>query len=294
MNSLSKFIVSYVLVIGLAILVFVQGILPIQTLEPTGVWKDVDSDYYIAFKVDGTYVETDYNLAKQTVTTDNGMILYDITGKPNYVEFTRNYGGRAIVELNGVTHVMEASEDTPLLYDWESGITGVCVGAYRLKLDLDEQFYLKLYDTNQYEITIGEERVIGKYLYDDSLNLILLSSDGTTEVLYRCVEGYAFGSMNVNAEFLSDGVKENKLILGRVSDPTTGVVYSFTNDNTVIRLNGDISTEFFYYVDDTGMITMTDSAGSGVTDYLWLNTSTKNIYRYLVINDEWYQFLSGT
>ena len=293
---------KYVLIFGVLLVlcgVLGVGIYFTGTPEPVGVWKDVDDDYFIVFYEDGTYVETDYNIARPFTAGEDSVILYDAAGEPYVVELKRNLGAHAVVYLNGKTHVMRASSEVPKLYTWSSGIIGNCVSAYKLKTDIGKSYNLRLYDDNVYSAVLDGTTTTGKFVRRSNGDILLLSQEGETpDVLSAWEGGLVFNELETTLEYESvnvlQGASAGMLLQGEVFDPDVGVTYRFSKDNEVsrVQLSGE-STSFFYFADSGGLITMTDTAGSGVYDYLWLDQSTGSVYRYVLESDEWFEFLSG-
>lgn len=289
-------------ILVIAVFAIALALRSVDTLTPTGVWKDVDSDYYIVFSGD-QFIETTYNVRRPFEKIDGGILMYDAAGEPYFVDLSKNLGGKALVNLNGVKHVMrratESEAANPLLYIWGTPIVGKCTAAYRLKQDLNLTYYLRLYEDNVFTSIIDGEETIGKYAYSSDGNILLLTEQGTrVDSLHRWAEGAAFGELSCSVQTTEQWLSPVELLgyqlSGIIKDYDLGTEYRFTPDGICVRRQGSgDETEFLYFMSPSGLITLTDSAGSGVMDYMWYDLVGGKAYRYVLGNDDWFAYLNG-
>lgn len=266
----------------------------------SGVWKDINSKYYVAFFDDGTYTETTYNLARPYSVNDGVLELYGINGQVSKAELGKTFGGRLSVIVNGVERVMVRTSDDPMLFKWGTEVSGQPIVAYKLLANYDKDYYLRLYEDNEFISMLGKEQVTGKYALTDDGGLLLYTQGGVLyEYFQPWTEGFALGEMSTQLEDVT--VKENAvkdrgiLIRGTARDPFTGVTYEFQDNNTVTRIdNNGVSAEFIYFADTNGLVSMTDTLGLRIEDYIYYNASTNKAYRYVLQRDGWTDFLNGT
>lgn len=276
----------------------------VGTLEPSGTWCDVNGGYYIVFK-NGMFVESTFNVERPYEIVEGGIYLYDAAGEPYFTALMPNIEQTAVVCLNGESHVMRRATSreaaNPLLYRWDSDntLTGKCVEAYSLKQSLGEDYTLRLYDDNVFTSSLGSESTSGRYTRDSKGTIILLTEGGAkVDQLKQWAEGAVFGVMGTGIQAAAKKASAVEdlgfLFTGACRDEDTGTTYKFDHTGTCYRVQRDGSTtEFIYFADTTGLITMTDSAGRGIMDYLWYDAESGYVYRYVLGNDEWYAYLSG-
>lgn len=291
----------YIIVLaGFLLLALAVGVCLAQYRIPviSGVWKDLNSEYYIAFFDDGTYTETTYNLARPYAVNDGVLELYGVNGQVSKAELGRTFGGRLTVIVNGVERVMTRTGDDPTLFKWGTEVSGQPIVAYKLLANYDKDYYLRLYEDNKFISMLGKEQVTGKYALTDEGGLLIYTQGG---VLYEYFQpwagGFALGEMSTQLEDVT--VKENAvddrgiLIRGNAHDPTTGVTYEFQDNNTVKRTDSNgVTAEFIYFADTDGLVSMTDTLGLRVEDYLYYDALTNKAYRYVFQRDGWTDFLN--
>jgi len=275
----------------------------VDTLEPNGTWRDVDKDYYIVFRSTGQYVESTYNVERPYEVVDGGVYLYDAAGEPYYVALRPSIGGVATLHLNGEDHKMRRATSleaaNPLLYQWGTELKGKCTAAYTLKQPLGKEYYLRLYDDQVFTSILGDETTVGKYAKTARGDILLLTEQGTrVDQLKQWANGAVFGAIegNMQAEVQKANMVDDLgyLFSGSCRDDNTNTTYRFDKTGTCYRVQANgTATEFLYFADMTGLITMTDSAGSGVMDYLWYDAENQVVYRYVLGTDDWYTYLSG-
>ena len=276
----------------------------VGVLEPKGVWRDVDSPYYIIFNESTkTFTESTYNIPRPYSEVAGGIMLHDAAGVPYFVALEENFGSLTAVHLNGSTRVMrEATKSeaaNPTMYRWGSDVTTKCVAAYALKQRLDTPYYLRLYEDNNFVSILDGESVTGKYTTTSTGDILLLSEQGTrVDVLRTWDEGAVFGEITAFLE--ATPTKANAIQLsgyklkGTVRDIALGTQYFFTEDGLCRRaLDTGEEVEFMYHMAPTGLITMVDVSGSGVSDYLWYDVEDKRMFRYVLSNDDWFAYLNG-
>ena len=277
--------------------VAVTPLIKFKTPEPTGVWKDVDEEYYVKFNDDGTYSETVYNLPRPFEVDGDTLTLYNANGQATTADLVMNYGGKLRVLLNGENRVLEPTERKPVLYQWGEEITGSALAAYRLKADFDNDCYLRFYEDNLFSYTLGSDNVAGKYAETLSGDLLLLTRDeSSSERLVSWNRGFAMGRLetNITVETVKENAIEDRGLMfrGDIYDAATRTSYQFDGDGFVLRSTDDGTTaQFLYYVDTDGLVTLVDSAGLGVYVYLWYDEITGQTYRYVFERDGWVDFL---
>lgn len=295
-----KDFISNWLLVGVLCLLTVASVMlfwQYKTPVPAGVWKDVDSDYFIVFFDDGSYTETAYNLSRPYEVAGDRLTLYDISGQQTTTQLTRNYGGKITVNLNGHVRIMAPTSRAPSLYQWEDSELSQPIAAYKLHNSFDKTYYLRLYPNEFFTSVLGNKEVRGKYALASTGELLLFTRGGNSlECLMPCSHGYAVGRMTTDIDeqvIKSNPLEERGLLLsGFASDISTGARYIFTEDNSVIREDASgLSTEFIYFVDPTGFVTLTDTAGLGIEDYLYFDTVNNVMYRYVLQRDGWVDYL---
>lgn len=274
----------------------------VETLSPTGTWKDVEDDYYIVFH-DSTYVESTYNVERPYEVVEGGLYLYDAAGEPYFVSIRPAMGGRVSLYLNGERRLMRRATSreaaNPLLYSWTADVKGKCINAYALKQSLDKEYYLRMYDDFVFASVLGDEVTIGKYARNARGDILLLTDKGArVDQLKQWDGGAVFGQ--IGADMKAEVQKANMvddlgyLFAGSCYDEETGTTYKFDRTGTCYRAQPDgATTEFLYFADMTGLITLTDAAGSGAMDYLWYDAVNDSVYRYVLGTDEWFAYLNG-
>lgn len=268
--------------------------------EIIGTWKNRDSDYYIVFDSDGTYTESTYNIPCTYSVEGDKLVLNDVAGQQTTVSLCRTFGGYLELTLNGVDYVMEPSQDTPHFYQWGSEAAPQHATIYELGMSYDTPCRLELADDRGVTISIGSNTYYGKYALPVTGDILLLFDAGEhIEVLKKTATGYALGALetSISATEVAANALEARgyQLTGTVYSPLTRVEYEFQGRNgTVIKTapNGS-KLEFSYYVDPTGIITMTDSAGRGVEDTMWYDSAFGVVYRYIFDLDAWQQYLEG-
>ena len=294
-----KFIFILFAVACIAAIVFsVLGILKIQMPVVSGVWKAVDDEFYIEFdEAASTYIDSVYGVPRPYELRGTTLILTELLGTESVTHITKNYGARVSIALNGKSYLMEATERAMPSVFWSVDFKEECVGVYKFKVGYDRVASLRLYE--DFVCTLGDssEPEIFKYIFSDAGELALFDSSGEIyQVLQPWVRGFIFGPMDGILEITNlkaNAIEERGVLLsGGVLSENTGVSYEFREDNTVTRSTlGGESVEFTYFADNTGLISLVDMTGATVHDYLYVDTSTGRVYRYVLERDDWFDFL---
>ena len=128
---------------------------------------------------------------------------------------------------------------------------------------------------------------------------MLISQNGNRVDYLHCWEGGASFS-KMPSQLTSFELKFNPvevsgyLLEGKARDDSSDTLYSFTDDNMCVRMQSDgTKSEFLYSVAVNGLVTLVDAAGSGITDYLWFDVQSKDMFRYVLQKDDWFTFLNG-
>lgn len=283
------FFVVVVVIIFAIYSFFIFNRAQIKTLQ--GCWKDINKDYYVYFKNDGTYIETTYSIPREFVFQNGELVMYGITGRPEYSVVKPNQKREIHMNVNGFKHIMRECKEDAKLYAWGNPTVGLLTDAFSLKNPIDITSDLKFYDDMSFTLSNDTEMMQGKYALDGPGYAILFTDNGdTVQAVRRWWDGVAFGKMT--GDIVKAGVGKGILIEGIVRDESIGTIYKFTGDNQVERLQSSgESTEFFYFIDEVGLITMTDTLGNGTMDYLWYDVSDSAVYRYVYCTNAWYEFL---
>lgn len=269
----------------------------VGTAEPVGVWKDVDDEYYISFDPSGTYVETTYNLPRRWEVRSGGiLILSDITGNEVAVELTKCFESRVVVTLNGDTHVMAPFDGLARLSSWMEPEASEFIGSFKVRGDFSDGTFIRLSANKVYSGIIEGEAINGKYAIDPAGNLLLFGKETGVEAIYRPWEmGYVCGKMESNLAStleLSNPLQNRGYTLNGICT-YGGTSYSFRDNNTVERESADGGTSsFIYFANPNGLVTMTDTAGMGVRDYIYYDADTGDCYRYILEEDDWFNYIS--
>lgn len=275
----------------------------IGTASAEGVWKDLDSDYYIVFDPSTqTYRETTYNMPRPYTTAGDYVVLTGVDGQQSTVTLKRNYGSRVLVILNGEERLMHPVAETPKLSYWSLPPKAEdCVAVYSSKLSFGETAFVRLYNDRTYVLKhVDDSDVQGKYYVGNDMSLLLFPSEkSNAEVLRPWSFGYVAGAVatHLQAQTLKANAIADKGILleGFVRIPEVGVTYEFFSDNTVVRtLTTGESISMLYFVDTEGLVTMSDMLGSNSKDYMWYDMDSGTMYRYVFENDDWFDYLGKT
>lgn len=269
--------------------IFIFSRAQIKSLQ--GCWKDVDSDYYVYFKNDGTYLETTYSIPREFVFQGNELVLYSVTGRPEYSVVRPNLKREIHLNVNGTKHIMHECKEDAKLYAWGNPTVGLLTDAFSLKNPLDITSDIKFYGDMSFTLSNDTELTQGKYAYDGHGYILLFTDNGdTVQAVRQWHDGVVFGKMSGDIAKATGG--KGLSIEGIVRDETVGTIYKFIGDNQVERMQSSgESTEFFYFIDEDGLITMTDTLGNGTMDYLWFDVSGSSVYRYVYCTNAWYEFL---
>ena len=297
-------IVLNVLLTLLTVAVFAVAVLLFLSIkEPTvtGHWQDVDDDdYFMIFSSDGTYRESTYNTQLAYSVYGDTLILNDMAGHEATTYLHKNLGGKMTVSLYGKTRVLQPMDGKAKISSVDTSKAGAVVGAYQLVSGCSEDVSLRLYDQFVYKLNIGDTTHTGRFARstDGTLLLHIPGDELWVECLKPYDYGYVFGEME--AELDSESVKLNAIedrgtvLIGDVKDTFSDTVYYFTRDNHVVMTpSGKSAMECNYFVDSSGIITITDSAGLGISDTMYYSQTTGKVYRYVFGRDEWFEFLSN-
>lgn len=273
----------------------------IDTAKPVGVWKDVDSDYYVVFdNVTSTYRETTYNMSRPYDVYGDSVILTGVDGQQAACQLGRNFGSKVLLMLNGEEHLMVPVDEAPKLNPWNVEPKAVdCIAVYSSKLSMSAPQLLRIYKDHSYvfkniDLDIDLQ---GKYVVGSDGTLLLFSDEDTVaEALKPWELGYAMGVLetNITATTLKANVIDNRglSLHGYVRIPEAGVTYDFQDDNIVTRtLSSGESVQMLYFVDNTGLVTMADMVGGNVKDYMWYDQVSSTMYRYVFERDDWFDFV---
>ena len=257
---------------------------------PEGVWKDVNSEYYIKFNDDGTYVESTYNIPSPYEEVAGVFKFAQLDGTSTTAIAKKNLKSKVPVNLYGVERVMQPYNGEASVFDWSDVVsTGEVESVYTLKNNFDADVALKLYDDKVFELDVGGKDVSGKYVKERDGNLLLLTDgNGSADRLYCAGDCYAIGLMQSNLTYLG-----GSRISGHTSLPVAGVFYDFSGDGVVTRIieSGEESV-FAYALSDDGEITMIDVVGMSERDYIYIDSESGNVYRYLFERDGWFDYIA--
>lgn len=277
-----------------------------KEMNPVGVFESVKGEepFYIEFFEDGTYRDSDYNMKRPFIRKGAGVTMYDAAGEATYFDVVKTYDERFVVHLNGHTHVMHRSKDAGVFFDWDNAeqntYTQECLYAYASGGDVKSGFTVKLYTDDLFLMNTSDGRVFGKYAVtsDDSWLLLFTSSTADPIKIKKWDGGLALSPMTTC--LTSETVKENAVtdkgfsLTGSVYDEETGVSYDFTTSNLVERkVPGAANVEMLYFVNLSGAVTMVDSAGAGTRDVMWYDVDNNLMYRHILENDKWYEYLNN-
>jgi len=300
LTLVEKFLVSIVLIamVVLGVLCFL-----VSTPEPSGVWKDVDSEYYIKFLDNNEYVESMYNTRRSYRVNANTITFFDISGAPSQVSIARNLFGKVVVTLNGSRHVMRACKEEPIMSQWTEVPSGTTTATFKLKNEFDNDANFWCYDNYVVTGNYFGEKITGKWFRATDGTLLVFKEwgDSNPEVLLSAGTNYVCGVMNTDINFnvLKQNLIEDKGVLlsgsASIVDSTTGkeIMYNFYGDNKVTReVLGETSVSLVYYCDSDGLITINDNVGMGYKDYLYFDKENKTMYRYVFEPDSWANYLT--
>lgn len=291
-------LVAVIIVLGCLIGAMIFAISQYRTPVLEGTWVDKSTGYYVVFNDDGTYVESIYNVPRQYSVSDGTVTMYNAAGQKVTATLTKSYKGRFSIDLNGEVRNLERTQRKPVLFNWESVVSGTPTVAYDLMLGLNRDFWLGLYNDNFFVEEYGNSEVFGKYATTSSGELVLIySADEDPHFLKKWDRGYVFGLMDSN--LFSKTQKTNLLedrglvLQGTAYDVETDTLYQFMIDNTVTRRDSDGSViGLNYFVDTSGLVTLTDALGMLEDDYLYFDTLSGSMYRYVLELDGWVDYLN--
>ena len=182
---------------------------------------------------------------------------------------------------------------------WSEGMTGNPLSAYKLINDFPDFFYIRLFDDNVYRSVYGEQETIGKYIITSDRYLYLLAQDGT--ILMQWVpwdQGYVAFEMESNLTAIdgldSDVVASGSLALeGKAKTKDGSISYTFSADgNAEVNMGGADVYKYSYFADYTGLIMLKDVTGAATEDVLYRHPETGVVYRYVIANDGWLDYLT--
>lgn len=264
------------------------------TPEPRGTWRDVnDKSYYIQFLEDSTYKESTYGRQMPYRVSGDHVVFECLDGTTTTSALTSNFGKRVAVLMNGVERVMEPTKEVPK-FDTHHSEASELLAKYKLMQGWEGAPVLNLYNDSSFVLDGLEEPCEGKYsIGEDGLTLYYGDGDETWRSWAN-----GFVAERVETSLHYEVVKANPIddrglkLDGTVYIPESCVTYNFLPNNTVTRTsNTGEKVDFVYFADTTGLITMSDLVGQGVRDYLWLDVTNGDVYRYVYKNDEWFQYI---
>lgn len=297
-----RFKIKVILLVGMLLCIAVLGwqYTLNQVPVPQGTWKDVSEDYYVVFRENGTYVESVFNIPRTFTYDTEHISYYDVTGELRSSVLFANYGAHMTLTLNGKTHVLKKVRDgeNAKLSNWSEGFSGEPRAAYKVLNDFDGSNYVRLFSDSMYRSVWYGTEITGKYVQPRDGKVYLLAPDGSISgQLVEWDNGYVTGLLEgaVSCETVEGtSIGRKCLVLsGEVFDSSAGTHYEFVDDDTVIvTLCGTHEIEFVYAAGTDGLVTLSDIAGAGERDYLYVDTLTGEVYRYVLASDSWFDFLS--
>lgn len=266
------------------------GVSKVTTPIPEGTWCNEDGTYFVVFKSDGTYIESTYNIPRTYEVLDDTLTLYNIAGEASKTKLVKNFGGKIATVINGEPRVLVPSDTTPMLHNHSVEPSGSTTDVYIMKDDFGDKVKLSLKDDYSYTYSIENTFISGMYCKSNSGKLVLLDSEGNREEQFTpCSEGYLSGAMNTDITILSDGtvmgVAESKFSDMKIVFGGKGVA--------LIHYGAEEPLTYNYSLNDSGLVTLTESTGVGGTTYMYFDSFTKTLYRYVFFSDDWFSFLSG-
>ena len=268
------------------------------TVAGTFVDKD-DPSYFIVFRDDGTYIETQYALPRPYTVEGERLTMYNAAGQPVVSSTPKSFKGILTLNINGTVRTLEPTEEQASMYRWDtdSEPSAGCVGVYDIKGTGGLKMHL--YDDMSYSISSPEGTTYGKYARTNNRELLLFQdSEGTVECFTELHSGFAFDPMETHLELKE--VKANVIdTLGYTAEGTSyhtgsGCSYLFKHDGTVERTDAEGKTVvFFYAINIHGIIEMVDLVGCGEHDCLYVDRVNNTVYRFVLQRDNWHDYLLG-
>lgn len=282
------------------------GCLSYRVPDISGVWRDTSTGYALVFQDDGTYIESDYCNPRPYDLVNNGgtLRMEDQLGRTLSIDLTRTKDGQLTLPLNGVTRTLEPS-NRKVKFGEETKVPEDEPATEIYRLTGGQGASLKLWsDGHIYQLSDadGKATTVGKWAKDSTGDtLILFDSEGQPLDVFKWTgSGYATGSLTAHLE--SEAIEANAVELagyrltGYAEDNGIGsrLQYRFiTNTNIVERTSpGGEVVEFVYGMDPSGLVSMVDMVGKGVTDSIWVDPDNLDAYRHVFQKDSWHQYIS--
>lgn len=266
---------------------------------PTGTWADKEGGFYITFFEDGTYIDSVFQSPFSYYVDGSTLILHDAAGQTTSTLLHKNFGGEITLVLNGTKRVLvpvdEVSDvSSPDIFSLQA------VASFESRTPgYSEDLYLRLREGNYYTFTVGSEQISGPYATATNGNLYLYDTvSKTVDCARPVVGGYAFSPLTADLSYSvqkSNALEVGSLQLaGTAGSTEAGIYYQFQDDNVVFVGTSDTDLmEMTYFCDSEGLIAITDLYGVSYTDYLYYDIASGLLYKNVMVEDSWYNYLQG-
>lgn len=251
------------------------------------------STYYIRLQDENTYIDNYYGIP-QKYTVENGVYTFeDLTGrKISFGSVPRE------MDINGIRgeYKLVRREEMPI-NDWQISDSARVIRAYRSMLP-DFGAYIQLYNDRSFKLTVRTEQYIGKYAtLEDGTVMLFYDKEGTKEIYFPWAKGIAIGDMGSSVTLTPrpiNALEESGYTLeGTLMYYTGDSQYTFYPDNTGVHTDSyGAQYNFLYHMDNNGIVSMTDIAGGGFRDFIYVNPQTGAAYRYVFLQDSWTDYLN--
>ncbi len=291
----------------------------------TGMWKDINEEYYVQISDDGTYRETYYNmLLKCTLTDDDGILYYGPNGSAYFAKPGWSKNEHMFLNIGGRVRELERTQSPGVWHDLNAGIIAESTqlyAQYNLKSAMNIESAIYITNDYQFAFHVGDTTEDEEITYDWRTStektirgLISLSDDNRDVVLYtngaqdaiilrKSPSGDYIGLRPIMSEAdLTPEVSYTNEVLGTIGgytlsgsayDEDSGVRYVFEPSQLCTKyLQDGTAMHYAYFINDDGYMSLSCIDGFGSTDYMYYDVEQNLIYRLVYERDSWYTYLN--